>query len=98
MAFSISWALSSASIQNSPSIGIVDSDRDDEEDDDEEEDEDEEDKDDEESDILSWRSAILKHTQRLRFQIWWRSARKKSRLSRELTSLKSDISTHPTNS
>lgn len=99
MAFSISWALSSASIQNSPSIGIVDSDRDDEEDDDEEEDEDEEDKDDEESDILSWRSAILKHTQKqTSLSGWWRSARKQGRLSRELTSLKSDISTHPTNS
>lgn len=48
MAFSISWALSSATIQSSPSIAIVDSDRDD----DDEEDEDEE------SDILSWRSAI----------------------------------------
>lgn len=52
MAFSISWALSSATIQSSPSIAIVDSDRDDDDDDDEEEDEDEE------SDILSWRSAI----------------------------------------
>ena len=51
MALSISWALSSATIQSSPSIGIVDSDR---EDDDDEEEEDE----DEESDILSWRSAI----------------------------------------
>lgn len=49
MALSISWALSSATIHSSLSIGIADSDRDD---DDEEEDEDED------SDILSWRSAI----------------------------------------